>query len=351
LRAFWKPARLAGTRKNMTAQPPLSIRIIAEIGSVHDGSFGNAVKLIEAAAACGADTMKFQTHIAEAETVADAPMPSYFTGEPRMAYFRRTGFSLDQWRELRAACERCGVNFLSSPFSLEAVDLLESVGVAAYKVPSGEVSNLPLLEGIAATGKPVLLSSGMSHWTELDAAVAALRGGGRITMLQCSSAYPCPPAQVGLNVLAEMRARYGLPVGFSDHTKGPAAAFAAAALGASVIEKHFAFSRLMYGSDAANAMEPEDFRAMAHGLRDIWTMLAHPVDKNDVTPYAEMKRVFEKSIVTARPLGEGHALQRFDLAFKKPGDGIAPARWREVIGRRLRRAAAADHKLSFEDLA
>ena len=135
------------------------------------------IKLIEAAAACGADAVKFQTHIAEAETLADAPMPSYFTGEPRMAYFRRTGFSPDQWRQLRAACERCGVAFLSSPFSLEAVDLLEDVGVAAYKVPSGEVSNMPLLEKIAATGKPVLLSSGMSNWPELDAAVAALRAG------------------------------------------------------------------------------------------------------------------------------------------------------------------------------
>jgi N-acetylneuraminate synthase len=330
---------------------PSTVRIIAEIGSVHDGSFGNAVKLIEAAAACGADTVKFQTHIAEAETLADAPMPSYFTGERRMAYFQRTGFSLGQWRELRAVCERCTVNFLSSPFSLEAVDLLETVGVAAYKVPSGEVSNLPLLEKIAATGKPVLLSSGMSNWTELDAAVAALRGGGSVTVLQCSSAYPCPPQQVGLNVLAEMRARYGLAVGFSDHTRGPAAAFAAAALGASVVEKHFAFSRLMYGSDAANAMEPEDFRAMAQGLRDIWAMLEHPVDKNDMAPYAEMKRVFEKSIVTVRPLGEGHVLQRADFAFKKPGDGIAAARWRELIGRRLRRAATADHKLSFDDLA
>jgi N,N'-diacetyllegionaminate synthase len=148
-----------------------------------------------------------------------------------------------------------------------------------------------------------------------------------------------------------MRARYALPVGFSDHTTGPAAAFAAAALGASVIEKHFAFSRLMYGSDAANSMEPEDFRAMAHGLRDIWSMLAHPVDKDDVAPYAEMKRIFEKSIVTARPLAEGHALCPDDLAFKKPGDGIPAARWRELVGRRLRHAAAADHKLGFDDLA
>jgi N,N'-diacetyllegionaminate synthase len=334
-----------------TAQPSSTIRIIAEIGSVHDGSFGNATKLIEAAAACGADTVKFQTHIAEAETLADAPMPSYFTGEPRMAYFRRTGFSPEQWRQLRAACDRCGVAFLSSPFSLEAVDLLEDVGVAAYKVPSGEVSNIPLLERIAATGKPVLLSSGMSNWREIDAAVAVLRPGGPVTLLQCSSAYPCPPENVGLNVLAEMRARYSLPVGLSDHTSGPAAAFAAAALGATVIEKHFAFSRLMYGSDAANSMEPEEFRRMARGLTEIWTMLAHPVDKDDVSKYAEMKRIFEKSVVTARPLVEGHVLTPQDLAFKKPGDGIPAARWRELVGRQLRRAAPADHKLGFQDLA
>jgi N-acetylneuraminate synthase len=325
--------------------------IIAEVGSVHDGSFGNAVKLIEAAAACGADVVKFQTHIAEAETLVDAPMPPYFKGEPRHAYFRRTGFTPEQWKQLRAACERCGVGFLSSPFSLEAVDLLEEVGAETYKVPSGEVSNLPLLERLAATGKPVLLSSGMSNWAELDAAVTALKRGGPLTILQCASAYPCPPEQVGLNVLAEMRARYGVPVGLSDHTRGPAAAFASAALGATVIEKHFAYSRLMYGSDAANAMEPDEFSAMAQGLRDIWAMLAHPVDKDDIAAFADMKRIFEKSVVTAGAVAEGHALTQADLAFKKPGDGIPAARWRELIGRRLRRAAPADHKLSFEDLA
>lgn len=326
------------------------MRIIAEIGSVHDGSFGNAVKLIEAAASCGADTVKFQTHIAEAETLADAPMPAYFTGEPRMAYFRRTGFSPDQWRKLRQVCGDCDVAFLSSPFSLEAVDLLEEIGIAAYKVPSGEVSNVPLLEKIAATGKPVLLSSGMSNWQELDAAVAALRSGGPLTLLQCSSAYPCPPENVGLNVLGEMRARYGLPVGLSDHTVGSAAAFAAAALGAVVIEKHFTFSQLMYGSDAIHSMEPGEFRKMAEGLREIWTMLAHPINKNDVSKYSEMKRIFEKSVVTARPLREGHALTPHDLAFKKPGDGIPAGRWRELVGRHMRRAAPADHKLAFDDL-
>jgi N,N'-diacetyllegionaminate synthase len=326
------------------------MRIIAEIGSVHDGSFGNAVKLIEAAAACGADTVKFQTHIAEAETLADAPMPAYFRGEPRQAYFRRTGFTPAQWRELRAACEHAGVTFLSSPFSIEAVDLLEEVGATAYKIPSGEVSNTPLLGRVAATGKPVLLSSGMSNWAELDAAVEALRKGGPVTVLQCSSAYPCPPESVGLNVIAEMRARYGLPIGFSDHTRGWAAAFAAAALGATVVEKHFTFSRLMYGSDAANSMEPTDFRSFCEGLREIWTMLEHPVDKDDVGPYREMKRIFEKSVVTARPLAAGHSLNECDLAFKKPGDGIAAAVWRTLLGRRLARAVPADHKLSLGDL-
>ena len=325
-------------------------QIIAEIGSVHDGSFGNALKLIEAAAACGADTVKFQTHIAEAETLADAPMPPYFKGEPRMAYFRRTGFSLEQWKQLRAACESAGVRFLSSPFSLEAVDLLEQVGAGAYKVPSGEVSNLPLMETLASTGRPVLLSSGMSNWAEIDAAVAALRKGGPVTILQCASAYPCTPEAVGLNVLGEMRARYGLPVGFSDHTNGPAAAFAAAALGATVIEKHFAFSKLMYGSDAANAMEPDEFRAMSKGLRDIWTMLASPVDKDDIAPYRDMKRIFEKSVVTTRPLAEGHVITEGDLAFKKPGDGIPAARWREVIGKRISHSLAPDHKMSWTDL-
>jgi N-acetylneuraminate synthase len=182
--------------------------------------------------------VKFQTHIAAAETLRDAPNPPYFKGEPRFEYFTRTGFSLPQWKQLAENCRSAGVEFLSSPFSLEAVDLLEEVGVGSYKIPSGEVTNIPLLRKIAATKKPVLLSSGMSDWAELDAAVAALHGGGLVTVLQCSSAYPCPPEQVGLNVMTEMRDRYGLDVGFSDHTLGVAAAIAAAALGASVIEKH-----------------------------------------------------------------------------------------------------------------
>jgi N,N'-diacetyllegionaminate synthase len=328
-----------------------SPRLIAEIGSVHDGSFGNACKLIELAASCGAHAAKFQTHIAEAETLRDAPSPGYFKGEPRFDYFRRTCFTAEQWKQLRQVCEANGVAFLSSPFSLEAVDLLEEVGVGTYKIPSGEVTNWPLLERVAATGKPALLSSGMSSWQELDGAVDILRHGGPLTIMQCTTAYPCPPERVGLNVIGEMRSRYGVPIGFSDHTTGMAASFAAAALGADVIEKHLTFSRLMYGSDAANAMEPEDFRRLAEGLDEIWAMRAAPVDKNDLAPYRDMKRIFEKSIVTARPLRAGQIIARADLAFKKPGDGISASRYGEVLGKRAARDLPGEHKLSAADLA
>jgi N,N'-diacetyllegionaminate synthase len=326
------------------------VTIIAEIGSIHDGSIGNALRAVEAAAACGADVVKFQTHIAEAETLADAPMPSYFMGEPRMAYFRRTAFSLTQWKQIAQHCVEYNVRFLSSPFSLEAVDLLEEVGVELYKIPSGEVSNLPLLERVAATGKRVYLSSGMSNWAELDQAVAVLREGGPLVVMQCSSAYPCTPERVGLNVMLEMQHRYGLPVGLSDHTLGHAACISAAALGAMVVEKHFTFSRLMYGSDARHSMEPDDFRAFCSHVKEAAIIRANPVDKDDLQDYREMKRIFEKSVVTARAMQAGQSLQVADLAFKKPGDGIPAALYRELLGRYVRHALAPDHKITWEDL-
>src|ERR1700674_577753 len=229
--------------------------IIAEAGSVHDGSFGNADALIDMAAAAGANVVKFQTHIASAETLRDAPTPPFFRGEPRFEYFERTGFSFEQWLRLKQHCHDRNVLFLSSPFSEQAVDLLERVGADLYKVPSGEVTNVFLLERLAATRKPVILSSGMSNWTELERAVGILRGSPRLVVLQCSSSYPCSPDRVGLNVLEDMRRRYGVETGLSDHTLGCAAAFAAAALGATVVEKHVTFSKLMYGSDARHSME------------------------------------------------------------------------------------------------
>jgi len=325
--------------------------IIAEIGSVHDGSFGNACKLVELAARCGANIVKFQTHIASSETLRDAPTPSYFVGEPRYEYFERTSFTEVQWRAIRDVCNRHGIGFLSSPFSIAAVDLLENLGVEIYKVPSGEVSNTPLLEYLASLGKPVMLSSGMSTWSELDKAVGILINRVELCVMQCTSAYPCPPEQAGLNVLPEMQKRYGdnITLGFSDHTSGIAAGVAAAALGAMVIEKHLTFSRAMYGSDALNALEPNDFAVYCQAVREAWTIMSHPVDKNNLKQVLDMKRIFEKSVVAAHSISAGSLITLSDLDFKKPGDGIPAAAFEELIGRRIRHNVCSDHKFSLDD--
>jgi sialic acid synthase SpsE len=312
----------------------IKAEIIAEVGSVHDGSFGNALKLIDVAAQQGADLVKFQTHIAAAETLRDAPMPPYFKGEPRYEYFERTAFTPDQWHMLKSHCEASAIEFLSSPFSMEAVELLESVGVARYKVPSGEVTNLPLLEAIAETGKPVLLSSGMSSWSELDEAVNVIRRKHEhLTLLQCTSEYPCPYEEVGLNVMLEMQERYRLPVGLSDHTLTPYASLAAVVLGASVIERHLTFSRLMYGSDAKHSLEPGEFSELVAGIRAIETMLACSTDKNSMASrLQEMKRIFEKSVVSLVDIPAGTVITEAMVAVKKPGTGIPAHRLKEIIG-------------------
>ena len=326
------------------------VSVIAEIGSVHDGSFGNAKRLIDAAAHCGVDAVKLQTHVASAETVRGAPPPAYFTDEPRYEYFERTAFDEEHWHALSAHAASRGVELLSSPFSIAAVELLERIGIGSYKIPSGEVTNLPLLERVAATGKPVLLSSGMSSWDELDRAVEILRGS-ELTVLQCTSEYPCPYEQVGLNVIAELGRRYGVPVGLSDHTLTNYTSFAAVTLGATVIEKHFTFSRLMYGSDAQHSLEPDEFADLVAGIRAIEAALLRPVDKGDASRFAVMKATFEKSLVAATDIVAGAVLTADHVAAKRPGTGIATARLGEVIGRRAVRDIPGDTLLTWDDLA
>jgi N,N'-diacetyllegionaminate synthase len=327
-----------------------SVMIIAEVGSVHDGSFGNAKQLITAAADCGVDAVKFQTHISDAETLPDAPMPPYFKGEPRFEYFNRTGFTLEQWQVLKDYCTHNGAVFLSSPFSEAAVDLLEQVGVEQYKIPSGEVTNLPLLEKIASLGKPIILSSGMSSWDELDRAVDLIRKyGAPLTILQCTSQYPCGYEQVGLNIMQEMMRRYQFPVGLSDHTLTNYAAFAAVSLGARVIEKHFTFSRLMYGSDAKHSVEPDELKDLVMGIRAIETMLASPVNKDDLTPYREMKQIFEKSLVSTINIPEGTRITAEMVTVKKPGTGMPASRLSEVLGKISSRDIPANTLLLEQD--
>ena len=329
------------------------VHIIAEVGSVHDGSFGNALKLIELAGSVGADSVKFQTHLPEYELLRDAPSLGDYTSEAHFDYFRRTGFSADQWGHLNEHAGKNGVNFLSSPFSIHAVDLLESIGMPIYKIASGEVTNLPLLEHIKTTGKPVLLSSGMSNWAELDAAVEVFGRdyAGGLTVMQCTSAYPCPPERVGLNVMRQMAERYGTPVGLSDHTLDIYSSLAAVSLGASVIERHLTFSRAMCGSVAKHSLEPSAFKDLVRGIRTIETMVASEVDKDDLAPYGEMKAVFEKSIVAQKQIHVGTTISREMLDMRKPGTGIPAREIGSVVGRKAARNIEADTQLSEDDLA
>jgi N-acetylneuraminate synthase len=327
--------------------------IIAEIAQTHDGSLGTAHAYIDAVAKTGADAIKFQTHIAAAESTPGEPFRVTFSRQDasRYEYWRRMEFTEDQWRGLAAHAREAGLAFLSSPFSHEAVALLERIGVPAWKIGAGEVASTPMLEQVAATGKPVLLSSGMSGWAELDTAVATVRAHAPVGVFQTTTAYPCPPEQLGLNVLGELRARYGCPVGLSDHSATTFAGLAAATLGANLLEVHVTFSRECFGPDVVASVTTSELATLVTGIRFIERALAHPVNKDAMAAQlGELKRTFGKSIVAGRDLPGGHVLAASDLAYKKPGTGIAAARRDEVVGRRLLRAVAADTLLREEDL-
>ena len=325
--------------------------IIAEVGSVHDGSFGNACKLIELASSSGANIVKFQTHIASNETLRNAPDPPYFNSESRYNYFERTSFSKEQWKELKITCEKNNVIFMSSPFSIEALEILESIDTKLYKIPSGEINNIPLIEKVSKIGKPVLISSGMSSWAELDLAVNILSKKCPLTIMQCTSIYPCPPEKVGLNIIPLIKERYGkdISVGFSDHTTSYNAAIAAVALGANIIEKHLTFSKFMYGSDASLAMEPLEFKRFCSELKSLWISLKNPIDKNNLEELKDMKEIFEKSIVSARDIKSGEKISFKDLAFKKPGIGIPTKDYKKIMGLEVKYDISADHLFNKED--
>ncbi len=323
------------------------------MAQAHDGSLGTAHAYIDAAAQAGADAIKFQTHIASAESTPGEPWRVKFSRQDatRYDYWRRMEFTEEQWFGLAAHAEERGLIFLSSAFSFEAVDLLERVGVPAWKVGAGETSNIPLLEKMAATGKPVILSSGMSGWEELDAAVNCVRSNGApVAVLQCTTAYPCPPEKLGLNVIGELRQRYNCPVGLSDHSGTVYAGFAAATLGANIIEVHITLSRKGFGPDVPASITPKGLKQLVAGVRFIERALMNPVDKQAMAEsFTELRQVFGKSVVAARDLKDGHQLTITDLAFKKPGTGIPAARYREVLNRQLCRDVAANTLFSEED--
>jgi N,N'-diacetyllegionaminate synthase len=328
--------------------------IIGEVAQAHDGSLGAAHAYIDAVANAGADAVKFQTHIAAAESTPGEPWRVKFSRQDatRYDYWRRMEFTAEQWCGLAEHARERGLIFLSSAFSREAVELLESIGVPAWKVGAGEVTNLPLLERMARTGKPVLLSSGMATWAELDAAVACVRGNGApAAVLQCTTAYPCPPEKLGLNVIADLRERYRCPVGLSDHSATIYAGLAAVTLGADLLEVHATFSRECFGPDVVASLTTAELRQLVEGVRFIERTLASPVDKEAMAAdLGPLRRMFTKSVVARRELAAGAVLCAEDLTVKKPGTGIPAARLPELIGRRLRVAVATDQLLQESDL-
>nr|MBA3327823.1 N-acetylneuraminate synthase family protein [Solirubrobacterales bacterium] len=245
--------------------------VIGEVAQAHDGSLGLAHAHIEAIAAAGADAVKFQTHIAAAESRPDEPWRVRFSPEDdtRYEYWRRMEFTPDGWAGLRDHAHERGLAFLSSPFSMEAVDLLARVGVAGWKIASGETSNQLMLQRCADSGLPVLLSTGMSPWAEVDDAVALVRerSSAPLAVLQCTSAYPTAPEELGLNVVAEIAERYGCAPGLSDHSGTIFPSLAAAALGARVLEVHVALSRDMFGPDVPASVTPAELAELVRGAR------------------------------------------------------------------------------------
>lgn len=325
------------------------LNIIAEVGSVHDGSFGNACKLIEQVAKCGADTVKFQTHFGSFESTRDAPRPYFFRGEDRIKYFDRTKFDFLQYKTFINLSKKNKINFLSSPFSLEAVDFLEKLNIKSYKIPSGEITNLPLLEKIKKTKKKVFLSTGMSNWKEIDQAVNILKKDCELTIMQCTSLYPCPDDKIGINIIKEIINRYKVPAGFSDHTLGNEASIAAVMEGATVIEKHVTFSKHMYGSDAFNAMELSEFKKFCDSLKRVFVIKNSRLDKDNIYYLDKIKKTFEKSIVLKNNLKKNDKITLDDLAFKKPGNGISAQFYKKIIGKKLKKNLKKDYLLNYRD--
>jgi N,N'-diacetyllegionaminate synthase len=328
--------------------------IIAEVAQTHDGSLGLAHSFIDAVAEAGADVVKFQTHITCAESTLSEPWRIEFSRQDktRYDYWKRMEFSEEQWRGLKKHAEEQGLIFLSSPFSVEAIELLNRVGVTAWKVASGEVNNPVLFESIARTSLPILLSTGMSSLHEIDEAVTRIRKLGLpFAVLQCTSAYPCPPEKIGLNLILFFRERYNCYVGLSDHSGTIYPGLAAAALGIEVLEVHVTLSREMFGPDMPASVTTSELRQLVEGVRFIEKMRTNPVDKDTLTlEMALLRDSFTKSVTVRIDLPAGTVLKQEHLTVKKPGTGIPASNFYDLIGRRLQRNVSANQLLHVDDL-
>jgi N-acetylneuraminate synthase len=329
------------------------IYTIAEIGQAHDGSLGLLHSYIDAVAKTGVSAIKFQMHIAEAESSEFESFRIKFSYEDdtRFDYWKRMEFTLVQWKAIKKHCDELNLDFLCSPFSNLAVDWLEEIGVKCYKIGSGEVNNLLLLEKIAKTKKPIILSSGMSSYEELDKTVEFLNTKNiKFSILQCTTSYPTHPENYGLNVIQELKERYQVKVGFSDHSAKISTGIAAVALGAEILEFHVVFDKEMFGPDAKSSLTIKETKKLVHAVNEIAIAQNNPINKNDNSNYNELKQIFEKSLAINKDLYKGCEIKFEDLEAKKPkGFGILASEFEKYIGKKLKVSKNKWDFLNIED--
>ena len=327
--------------------------IIAEAGVNHNGSLELAKKMALCAKQAGVDIVKYQTAVPELVVSKFAEKAAYQkenTGaaESQLEMVRRIHFDFDGHRELKKYCDEIGIAYLSTPFDNASIDFLASLDMPFWKIPSGEITNLPYLEKIAALKKPVMLSTGMSTLGEIEDALSVLENGGvtDITLLHCNTEYPTPFADANLLAMEDLRAQFGYPVGYSDHTLGVEADIAAVALGAAVIEKHFTLDKTMEGPDHKASLAPDELAYIVSAIRNVEQAFGD--GKKHVTQSeAKNKPIARKSIVASREIKAGEAYSEKNLTVKRPGDGISPMKWHEVMGKPAQRDFEEDENIEL----
>lgn len=331
--------------------------VVAEAGVNHNGDMGVALALVDAAGDAGADAVKFQSFTAAGVATADAPKAEYAQAttdqnESHMDMLKRLELSEEDHRKLMDHCKERGLIFLSTPFDLPSVDLLDDLGVEAMKVPSGELNNLILLRHVARTGKPIILSTGMSYMSEVDLAVRTVLDAGcrKLVLLHCVSNYPADPANSNLRAMETLTKAFDVPVGLSDHTQGAEVPMAAVALGACMIEKHITLDRAMPGPDHSSSMEPEPFGELVSGIRTVEAALGTGV-KRPVLAEDDTRKVIRRSLAVERDAAAGDVLTGDMLTALRPASGIAPEHVDLVLGRRLSRDVSAGTLLDWQDIA
>ena len=333
----------------------MSVFIIAEAGVNHNGNFKTALALADAAKKAGADCIKFQTFKASSLVSHSARTADYqkkAIGESSQeSMLSKLELTYDEFRQLKAYCDQIGICFLSTPFDFDSIEFLKTFDMPFWKIPSGEVTNLPYLIELAKTGKPVVLSTGMCTEADIHAAIHILKANGasEITLLQCNTEYPTPYQDVNLRAMNTMKKTFGVETGYSDHTEGIEVSLAAAALGARVIEKHFTLDRNMEGPDHKASIEPQELALLVKSIRHIEEAMGSGIKQPS---HSEKKNieVARKSIVAKKAIKKGEVFSEENLTTKRPGSGISPMRWFEVLGKTARQDYEEDEVIQIKEM-